>query len=415
MVRSVPEPGTVVVAGAGQAGYQTVASLRQSGFEGRLVLVGNEPGLPYQRPPLSKAYLSGKAGDEGIRLRAKSFYDENAVELRTPEHITGLDRQQRQVRLDSGESLPYDHLVLALGARNRELPVPGADLDGVVALRTVAEAESLRKAMSSASTVAVIGAGFIGLEFAAAASDAGLSVTVVEALPRVMSRAVSEPTSEFFQNFHESRGVRMVLGVGVSRIVGEQGVAVGVETSDGAVIDADLVVVGVGVRPNVELAEDSGVRVDNGVVVDEWLRTSDPDISAVGDCASFPCRFTEHPVRLESVQNAVDQARCVAHGLTGTPQPYGAVPWFWTDQGAAKLQIAGITDGYDRTVVRGAPAEGKFSVFCYRGDRLLGAESVGRAADHMAVRRILHSGATLDPAKAVDPDFDLKAYGKQVG
>ncbi|GAA2794747.1 NAD(P)/FAD-dependent oxidoreductase [Saccharopolyspora taberi] len=406
--------GTVVIAGGGQAGLQTAASLRQNGFSGRIVLAGDEPGLPYQRPPLSKVYLTGQAGTDGIRLRGEDFFTDNAVELLRGERIVAIDRERRTVETASGTGIEYDDLVLALGSRNRELPVPGADLDSVAGLRTVADADLLREALGSVRRVVVVGGGFIGLEFAAAATDAGLSVTVVEALPRVMSRVVTERTSEFFTGVHRSLGVRVVLGAGVRRIVGENGAATGVELDDGSVVPADLVVVGIGVRPNVELAEEAGLAVDDGIVVDGSLRTSDPNIFAIGDCARFPSPHAGRPVRLESVQNAVDQARHVAAGLTGDAGAYDAVPWFWTDQGKVKLQIAGLTDGHDRTVVRGDQSEGKFSVFCYRGDELLGAESIGRATEHMAVRRILTAGAPLSPEQAADVDFDLKGYSKQV-
>ncbi|WP_263253835.1 NAD(P)/FAD-dependent oxidoreductase [Saccharopolyspora rosea] len=401
---------TVVIAGAGQAGYQTAAGLRQDGFDGRVVLVGDEPGLPYQRPPLSKTYLSGHVTADGVRLRGQEFFADNGIELVTGHRITGIDRAARRVRLDSGD-VDYDHLVLALGACNRPLPVPGADLPGVVGLRTVAEADVLRDRLSSVRDVVVVGAGFIGLEFASVARDAGVAVTVVEAKPRVLSRVVSEPTSEFFARLHSSRGVRLLLGTGVARVLGEER-ATGVETTDGSRIEADLVVVAIGVRPNTELAEQAGLAVDDGVVVDEHLRTCDPAISAIGDCARFPTPHADAPVRLESVQNAIDQARCVSASLTGNARAYAAVPWFWSDQGSAKLQIAGLTTGHDRTIVRGDVDEGRFSVFCYRGKRLLGAESVSRAADHMAVRRLLTAEAPLDPEQAADPSFDLKSYSR---
>ncbi|EQD86023.1 FAD-dependent pyridine nucleotide-disulfide oxidoreductase [Saccharopolyspora erythraea D] len=404
----------VVIAGGGQAGFQTAASLRQGGFAGRVVLVGDEPVLPYQRPPLSKVYLS-RPGTDGIRLRGAEFFEESEIELLRGECVAGIDRADRSVTTESGTTVGYDHLVLALGSRNRALPVPGADLDGVAGLRTVADADALRAALPSARDVVVIGGGFIGLEFAVAAVDAGAKVTVVEALPRLMSRVVSEPTSEFFAGFHRARGVDLLFGTSVSRIVGEGGAATGVELADGTRIDADLVVAGIGVRPNTELAERAGLSVDDGIVVDETLRTSDPAISAVGDCARFPSPHAGCPVRLESVQNAVDQARHVASRLlTGEDVPYEAVPWFWTDQGAAKLQIAGLVGGHDRRVVRGDRDEGRFTIFCYRGDRLLGAESVGRAVDHMAVRRILTAGAALTPEQASDVDFDLKAHSKSL-
>lgn len=410
--RAVADTGTVLIAGAGQAGLQTAASLRQSGFGGRVVLVGEEAQLPYQRPPLSKAYLTGKLGTGGIRLRGEEFFAAGDIELRGGERVVEIDRLGRAVRLASGEQLGYDHLVLALGARNRPLPVPGAYQTHVFGLRSVEEADKLRVALVSARRVAVVGAGFIGLEFAAVASEAGLDVTVVEAAPRAMARSVSEPMSEFFAGFHRGRGVRMLFGAGVSRILGEHGFATGLRTETGETIEADLIVVGIGILPETELAEHAGLAVDDGVVVDERLRTSDPAISAIGDCARFPGK--SGPVRLESVQNAVDQARCLAAALTGEDRPYSAVPWFWSDQASVKLQIAGLSHGHDRTVLRGSPEEGAFSVFCFQGDELLAAESVGRASEHMAVRRILGAAAPLSAEQAADPGFDLKSYSRSV-
>lgn len=407
------EIGRVVIAGAGQAGYQTAAALRQRGFAGRVVLVGEEDGVPYQRPPLSKGYLTGRVERDALALKQGAFYTDNDVQLITGRRALGIDRARRQLTLSSGAGIDYDHLVLALGARHRELRVPGADLAGVFALRTVTEAEHLRAALREAEKVVVVGAGFIGLEFAVAACGAGIDVTVLEKQPRVMPRVVSEPTAEFFASRHASQGVRLLLNTGVRSILGEGGKVAGVELDDGAMIEADLVVTGVGVQPNIELAADAGLATDNGIVVDESLRTHDPAISAIGDCASFPSRFNAGgAVRLESVQNAMDQARCVAERLTGSVAPYGAVPWFWSDQGAVKLQIAGLTGGHDSTVVRGDPATGAFSVFCFHKSRLLGAESVGRAGEHLATRRILAAGASLAPEQAADVEFDLKSYSK---
>ncbi|KAA2261194.1 pyridine nucleotide-disulfide oxidoreductase [Solihabitans fulvus] len=403
----------VVIVGAGQAGFQTAASLRQEGFDGRIVLVGDEPHLPYQRPPLSKTYLAGEGGRELVELRPAEFYQDNAIELLTPERIVEIDRTARKVRLESGGLLDYDHLVLALGARNRTLPLPGADLAGVRSLRTLDDADALRAALPSAGRIVVVGGGFIGLEFAVVAGASGAEVTLLEALPRPLARVSSPTVSEFFAEFHRARGVRTVFGAGLDCLVGESGSVTGVRTGEGQEFGADLVVVAVGVLPSVELAEQAGLPTANGILVDERLRTRDPAISAIGDCAAFPTPFAAGQLRLESVQNAVDQARCVAAGLVGRPADYRAVPWFWSDQAEAKLQIAGIITGHDRTVLRGDPATGRFSVFCFDGDRLLGAESVGRAQDHLAVRRLLAAGASLRPDEAGDESFDLKAHAKQ--
>lgn len=410
-------PGTVLVLGTGQAGFQVAASLREEGFDGRVVLVGEEPEPPYQRPPLSKAFLTGKADGDAVRLRPEKFFAEHRLELRAGERAARVDRAGRRVALASGETLPYDHLVLALGSRNRALPVPGADLDGVAQLRTLADAEGLRQRLEAAREAVVVGAGFIGLEFAAVAAARGVAVTVVEATDRPMARSLSAEMSAFFRGAHERQDVRFVSGATVVRVLGdgEGRRATGVETADGRRFPADLVLVGIGVVPNAELAAEAGLAVADGIVVDERLATSDPAVSAIGDCVRYPCRFAAAgagPVRIESVQNAVDQARCVAARVAGraTAAPYAAVPWFWSDQGASKLQIAGLATPHERAVVRGDPAKGAFSVFCFRAGRLAGVESVNKPLDHVLARKLLANGTGLAPEQAADPGFDLKAH-----
>ena len=408
-------PGTVLVLGTGQAGFQVAASLREEGFDGRVVLVGEEPEPPYQRPPLSKAYLTGKADADAVRLRPEKFFAEHRLELRAGERAARIDRAGRRVALVSGGALPYDHLVLAVGSRNRALPVPGAELDGVVQLRTLADAEELRQRLEAAREAVVVGAGFIGLEFAAVAAARGVAVTVVEATDRPMARSLSAEMSAFFRGAHERQDVRFVFGATVVRVLGDGGGrATGVETADGRRFPADLVLVGIGVVPNAELAAGAGLAVADGIVVDEHLATSDPAISAIGDCVRHPSPFAAAgagPVRIESVQNAVDQARCVAARLAGRrAAPYAAVPWFWSDQGALRLQIAGLATPHERAVVRGDPAKGAFSVFCFRGGRLVGVESANRPLDHVLARKLLANGTGLAPEQAGDPGFDLKAH-----
>ncbi|HET6502162.1 MAG TPA: FAD-dependent oxidoreductase [Amycolatopsis sp.] len=401
---------TVVVVGAGQAGVQAAASLRGNGYPGRITLVGDEPGEPYQRPPLSKAYLEGTVGPERLTLRGSAFFAKNEIDV-LPGRVTSIDRERNQVRLVDGEELGYGHLVLATGARNRELPIPGARLDGVLGLRTRGDADALRERLRAADDIVVIGAGFIGLEFAAVAAKLGRFVTIVETVDRVLARVVSPAVSAHYAALHEAHGNRIMSGRSVTRLRGDSSVT-GVELSDGTVLPADLVVVGIGVRPNVELAAEAGLAVDNGILVDSGLSTSDPDISAIGDCAAYPSRFAPEPVRLESVQNAVDHARCLADKLTGGSAPYACVPWFWSDQFDAKLQIAGLATGYDRAIVQGEP--GAFSVFCFQGDDLRAVESVNRPADHMAARRLFTAGATLHPDDIGD-GFELKRHLASAG
>ena len=402
---------SVVIAGAGQAGFQTAASLRQEGFEGRITIVGDEPGLPYQRPPLSKAYLMGKTSAEALSFRPEKFFVDNKIEILARTRVTTIDRTNKRVALSSGGTLEYDHLVLALGAHNRTLPIPGADLEGVFGLRTLADADAIGAMLTDAQEVLVAGAGFIGLEFAAVASALGKSVHVLELADRAMARAISPAMSRLFADAHASWGVKIDFGQGLARIEGEGGRAGRVETTDGGKRAADVVVVGIGVVPNVAMAAEAGLDIDNGVKVDAELLTSDPAISAIGDCASFPSPYAGSHIRLESVQNAADQGRAVAARLMGRAAPYAAVPWFWSDQRDLKLQIAGLSIGADRTVVVGNADERRMSVLCFRRDKLIAVESVNRGADHVAARKLFGRGTpALTPAEASKPDFDLKAW-----
>ena len=399
--------GPVIIAGAGHAGFQLAASLRQHGFSERIALVNDEGHLPYQRPPLSKAYLKGTGGPDSLMFRPEKFYHDQHVDL-IADRVTSIDRGSRKVTLASGALLEYGHLVLATGARNRLLDIPNANLDGVRYLRTLDDSEALRHRIASGQRVIVIGAGFIGLEFAATARAKGLEVDVVELAARVMARAVTAEISEFSQSRHAAAGIRIHFGVQVTSIETDGGAVTGVSLSDGRHLPADLVVVGVGVLPNVELAAEAGLPVAAGIIVDDQLSTADQNISAVGDCALYASPRFGGSLRLESVQNATDHARCVAARLTGAAKPYDGLPWFWSDQGPDKLQMVGLTTGYDQVVVRGDRAAGAFSAFCYKSGRLLGIESVNRAGDHMFGRRLLAANRSITPEQAVDPSFDLK-------
>jgi 3-phenylpropionate/trans-cinnamate dioxygenase ferredoxin reductase subunit len=402
------------ILGAGQAGFQAAASLRQEGFDGRIVLIGDEPVPPYQRPPLSKSYLAAESGLDELWLRPDTFYAAHKIDLLAGETVRSIDRQERRLRLGSGADIAWDHLILATGARFRPLTVAGADLDGVLPLRTLADADILRERLAQAREIVVIGAGFIGLEFASVAIARGAGVHIVEITQQAMGRVVSAATSRFFADAHRRWGCEISFGTGVTRILDANGRATGVETTDGRRLPADLVLICIGVIPNAELARDAGLDVDNGIVVDEYLATADPSVFAIGDCANFPTPFAVGRVRLESVQNAVDQARCVAAAISGKPAVYDKVPWFWSDQGDLKLQIAGITQGHDAAVLRGDPAGGRFSVFCYRAGRLIGVESVNQTADHVAARRLLAGDPALAPEQAADASYDLRAHTRRV-
>jgi 3-phenylpropionate/trans-cinnamate dioxygenase ferredoxin reductase subunit len=400
--------GPVLIVGAGHAGFQLAASLRQHGFGERIGLINDEAHLPYQRPPLSKAYLKGTGGPDSLMFRPDKFYREQNIELIAGRAVS-IDRHARRLLLASGSPLDYGHLVLATGARNRLLDIPNASLGDVRYLRTLDESEALRQRIVSGQRVVVIGAGFIGLEFAATARARGLEVDVLELGTRVMARAVTAEISDFFQARHTAAGIRLHLGVQATGIESDGTAVTGVSLSDGRRVPADMVVVGVGVLPNVELAAEAGLAVAAGIIVDEQLLTSDPDISAIGDCALFASPRFGGSLRLESVQNATDHARCVAARLTGDVRTYDGLPWFWSDQGDDKLQIAGLTTGYDRVVVRGDPTQRSFSAFCYREGRLVGIESINRASDHVFGRKILGLNKSITPEQAADPGFDLKA------
>jgi 3-phenylpropionate/trans-cinnamate dioxygenase ferredoxin reductase subunit len=397
----------ILIVGAGHAGFQLAVSLRQAGYAGTVSLINDEAHLPYQRPPLSKAYLKGAGNPDSVMFRPEKFYHDQHVDL-IADRAVAIDRSARELVCASGASRAYKHLVLATGARNRLLDIPNAGLEDVLYLRTLDESEALRQRFGSGGRVVVVGAGFIGLEFAATARAKGLEVDVVELAPRVMARAVTPEISEFFQRRHSEAGIRLHFGVQATSITSEESRVTGVTLSEGRQLTAGRVVVAVGVLPNVELAAEAGLPVASGIIVDEHLLTADPDISAIGDCALFASVRFGAPLRLESVQNATDQARCVAARLTGDTKSYDGLPWFWSDQGPDKLQIAGLTTGYDQVVVRGDAGQGSFSAFCYKAGRLIGVESVNRGSDHVFGRRILAVSGSIPPDQAADTTFDLK-------
>jgi len=399
--------GPVLIVGAGHGGFQLALSLRQLGFKDRICLINDEAHLPYQRPPLSKAYLKGSAGPDSLMFRPEKFFADQHIEL-LADRAVAIDRAARRLKLASGSSLDYGHLVLATGARNRLIDIPNASLPNVRYLRILDDSEDLRRRIATSKRVVVIGAGFIGLEFAATARIKGLEVDVLELASRVMARAVTAEVSDYFQARHAQAGVRIHLGVQATAIEASGDKVTGVSLNDGRHIPADLVVVGVGVLPNVELAAQAGLAVGSGIIVNDRLLTADPNISAIGDCALFQSPRFGGSLRLESVQNATDHAKCVAARLTGDDHVYDGMPWFWSDQADDKLQIAGLTTGYDHVVVRGDPAQKAFSAFCYKGDKLLGIESVNRAGDHMFGRRFLPMDRSLRPEHAADAGFDLK-------
>ena len=400
--------GGIVIVGAGHAGVQAAASLREDGFEGRITLLSDEADFPYQRPPLSKAFLKGQMELSGLPLRGEKFYEEQRIDLRLGVSVTRIDRDGRRVEFAHGGGEPYDHLILATGARARVLRAPGLDLRGVHALRAIRDAAAIKAALGEASRVVVVGAGFIGLEIAATARALGRDVTIVEISDRPMGRAVSPAMSAFFLDAHRGFGSAFELGVGVSALHGAGGRVAEVELSDERRLPADLVIVGVGVTAEDALAVEAGLDCADGIVVDAHLVSSDPAISAIGDCCRFPHAGFGAQLRLESVQNAADQARTVARRLVGKPEAYDSLPWFWSDQGDLKLQIAGLSHGVDRWVTRGGVEARALTAFGFLGEKLAVVETVNRAGDHMAARRILAAGTPITPEQAADLNVDLR-------
>lgn len=402
----------LVVVGASYAGAQLAASAREAGFGGRIVLVGDESRAPYQRPPLSKGLLTGKTPVDALALRSDGFYRENGIELLTGHRVTALDTTGRSVLLDDGRRIGYDWLALTTGARCRPLTLPGAHLAGVFELRSLDDALALDVAARDARRACVIGGGFIGLEAASALAARGLQVSVVEAVPRLLARAVTPQMSDFVAALHRGHGVDIRCGRGVRALLGEADRVAAVELLDGERIACDLVVVGIGVLPNTGLAERAGIACANGIVTDALGRSSMPRVLAAGDCAAFPNPYAPDPaapIRLESIQAANDLARAAASVVAGQPQPCAAVPWFWSDQYDAKLQMAGLMAPDDEVVVRGKPDSGRFTLFCLRGGRIAAVHTVSRPADHMLGRKLVAARCAATAAQLADETFELKS------
>lgn len=376
----------VVIIGAGQAGVQVAQSLRQEGFEDSITLLGEEPDLPYMRPPLSKGFIAdGNAAK--ISLKPEGFYAKSNIEFLRNTKVVSINRTEQIVVAQDGRRFPYDHLVLATGSRNAAPPVENLDRDGVLFLRTLQDAIKIRERLDSVQNAIVIGGGFIGLEFAGMARKRGIAVTIVEAMSRIMARAVTQEASERVAQTHLQNGVRILTERYASAVLGDSRVS-GLALSDGAVIAGDLVLVAAGVKPNSELALDAGLHVTNGIEVDAQFLTSDACISALGDCCCFPEPTSNSRTRLESVQAATDQARAIARRLCGRPEPYQALPWFWSDQGDQKLQIAGLSTGTDSVEVFERDTGGT-AIFCFARDNLIAVETINSPSDHIAARKLL--------------------------
>ena len=397
----------IVIAGAGHAAGQVVATLRQQNFEGQILLVGDESYLPYQRPPLSKGFLAGKMSAERLHLKADNFYDDQQIEVKLQTRITAIDRENKTLKIEDGEDITYDKLVLALGSRARELPVEGAKLKSVYYLRSIEDVERIRPEMDVGRRLVIIGAGYIGLEAAAVARSLGLDVTVIEMADRVMSRVVSPEISDFYQIEHTSKGVKLRLSTDVSALRGKKRVK-RVEITGGEEIRADFVIVAVGILPNTELAEQAGLEVRDGIFVDDQCMTSDKDIYAVGDCTSHPNDIYGRRLRLESVHNAVEQAKTAANNLCGIETHYSQVPWFWSDQYDLKLQIAGLSEGYDDVVIRGNPADRSFACLYLKDNRLIAVDAVNAPKDFVQSKALIAAHTVLPADKLADSATSLK-------
>ena len=399
----------VVIVGGGQAGASAAAKLRELDADVGITLICAETVLPYQRPPLSKKYLSGEMPLDRLVLRPQDWFDQHRVTVRSGIRVEEIDTVERCVILPGDETVPYDKLLLTTGSSARRLPSDiGGDLSGVHYLRSASDADGMRPAMKAGRELVVIGGGYIGLEVSAIAAQLGMRVTVVEMTDRILQRVAAPQTSDFYRDLHTANGVKILEGVGLSRLIEQDGHLAGAELTDGSVLGADVVLVGIGVQPVTDLAEQAGLALDNGIAVDKFCCTSNSDIYAAGDCASFD--FRGERIRLESVPNAIHQGEVAVANILGTLCPYRAAPWFWSDQYDVKLQIAGLNSGYDSTLVRPGKREGAQSIWYYKGDQLLAVDAMNDAPSFMMARRIIEAGKTVPKDIAADPKSNLKEW-----
>ena len=398
-----------IIIGASHAGAQLCVSLRQGGWEGDITVIGDEPDLPYHRPPLSKDFLSGDKAIDDILLRPASVYENANVTMKLGTRVGAIDREAKTILTDDGETLSYDKLVLATGARVRHLPVPGNDFEGVFYLRDSDDVRAIKNNVEAGKRVVIIGGGYIGLETAASLRKQGMEVTVLEAMPRILQRVTAPELSTFYKRIHSEEGVTILEGVMASEIR-QLGTALSVETSCEQSFDADMVIIGIGVIPNVELAKEAGLDVGNGIEVNEFCQTSDPDIYAAGDVTWHFNPIYEHHIRLESVPNATEQAKTVALHMNGKAKPYNSLPWFWSDQFDLKLQIAGLSGGYDDIVIRGDIEKGRsFAAFYFKGDKILAVDAVNSPREFMFTKMALTKGQSLDKTILSNIEADLKS------
>jgi len=398
----------VVIIGASHAAAQASVSLRQGGYEGKITVIGDEPDLPYHRPPLSKDFLSGNKALDDILIRPASGYEAANIEMKLGVRVEAVDRTAKTVVTDAGETLSYDKLVLTTGARIRRLPVPGEDLDGVYYLRDTKDVRAIKTEVKAGRKAVIIGGGYIGLETAASLKKQNMDVTVLEAMPRILQRVTAPIMSEFYKRIHSEEGVNILECVMASAIEKTEN-GLRVQTSCEQSFDADIVIIGIGVIPNIELAEAAGLETGNGIEVNEFCQSSDPDIYAAGDVTWHHNPIYDRHIRLESVPNATEQGKVVANHINGKPKPYNSLPWFWSDQFDLKLQIAGLSQGYDDIVIRGdIEASRSFAAFYFKGERLLAVDAVNSPREFMLARMSLSKGMTLDKTLLADAEMDLK-------
>ncbi len=401
----------IIIVGAGQAGGQAAVSLRLMGYEGPVLLIGDETHVPYERPPLSKAFLAGAHGHERLYLKRPDYYEQHGIELRLGTRVAAIDRAAKTVRLDSQETLAYDKLLLATGSKVRKLPVPGADLPGVHYLRTITDVEAIKDSLKPGSKAAIVGGGYIGLEVAAVLTKLGAKVTVIEVLDQLMARAMAPEVAAFFERVHREHGVDIRLKTAVTGFeAGSDGRVATVATDTDKTIPADLAIIGIGILPETGLAEAAGLTIDNGIVVDDCGRTSDPDIFAAGDCTNHPNALLDRRLRLESVQNAVSQGKAAAAAMIGKPAPYAEIPWFWSDQYDLKLQIVGLSEPGDRVVIRGSMDEAKFSASYLRDGVFVAINCINALRDFTAAKKLVAARARPDPAMLADTATPLKEF-----
>ncbi|WP_269618099.1 NAD(P)/FAD-dependent oxidoreductase [Zhongshania sp. BJYM1] len=397
-----------IIIGASHAAAQLVSSLRQEGWEGKISLIGDEPNLPYHRPPLSKAFFVGEKTEDELLIRAADFYEKNNVDLLLGSRVTNINRDAKKITLEDGAEISYTKLALTTGARVRKIPFTGCELAGVFYMRDLNDVKQTHKFTGPGKSAVIIGGGYIGLETAASLRKIGMNVTVIEAMERVLQRVTAPEVSAFYTRIHTEEGVNIRTEAGVDAIVGDKHVE-GVRLADGTTVNADLVIIGVGVIPNIELAEAAGLTIDNGIAVNEFATTNDADIVAAGDCTNHYNPIYDRKLRLESVQNATDQAKIAAKSICGKPEAYNALPWFWSDQYDLKLQIAGLSQGFDQVVIRGDSEQGRsFAAFYFCEGRLIAVDAINRPKEFMMTKRALAAGQNADPLKLADESIEIK-------